>query len=143
MGVETESRSDEVDLTGVRVLIIEDDYFIADEIQRTLSKHGAHIIGPTGEIGEAVAIVKSREIDCVILDLNLHGTMIFDLATLLRQRAVPFVFATGYDETVLPEALRDVPRFEKPVDLPALLLSVRKHARDGGVRRDARSSSSS
>jgi DNA-binding response OmpR family regulator len=129
MSMGEEMQAEDIDLSGVRVLVIEDDYFIAEEMQRTLTACGAHVIGPIGEIDAAIAIIESRDIDCAILDLNLHGTMIFELAATLRRRAVPFLFATGYDEAVLPEALRDVPRFEKPVDLAALLQGVRKYAR--------------
>ncbi len=40
--------------------------------------------------------------------------MVFPVADALREQGVPFVFATGYDESAVPEAYKDVPRWEKP-----------------------------
>lgn len=59
-------------------------------------------------------------LDGAILDVNLAGEKVFPLADELRARGVRFVFSTGYDEWALPDAYKDMPRCEKPIDMPRL-----------------------
>jgi hypothetical protein len=53
-------------------------------------------------------------VDVAMLDITLRGEPVFPVAATLRALGVPFVFATGYDETAIPDAYGDVPRWEKP-----------------------------
>jgi DNA-binding response OmpR family regulator len=111
-------------LTGLRVLVVEDDYFIADEICSALREHGAEIVGPSPDVEAGMQLVKSREIDCAVLDINLRGRLAFGLASELRRRGTPAIFATGYDESMLPGEFSGCIRLEKPVHLRALLQAV-------------------
>jgi DNA-binding response OmpR family regulator len=112
-------------LTGLRVLVVEDDYFIADEICTTLREHGAQVLGPSPDIEHGLNLVRNNDIDCAVLDINLHGNLAYSLASELRQRGTPSIFATGYDGSVLPSEFSGSVRLEKPVDLSALLQAVR------------------
>jgi CheY-like chemotaxis protein len=96
------------------VLVVEDEYLIADDIAGVLSAGGAEVIGPVGTEEKALQLVASETLDLAVLDLNLHGAMAYTVADALRQKGVPFVFSTGYDRSVIPEAYADVPRWEKP-----------------------------
>lgn len=111
-------------LTGLRVLVVEDDYFIADEICTTLREHGAEVIGPAPDVEHGLVLVKSHHIDCAVLDINLHGNLAFSLASELQRRGTPSIFATGYDSSMLPDAFSGSVRLEKPVNLSALLQAV-------------------
>jgi DNA-binding response OmpR family regulator len=111
-------------LTGLRVLVVEDDYFIADEICSTLRDGGAEVLGPSPDIEHGLHMVRNERIDCAVLDINLHGDLAFDLADELRRRGTPSIFATGYDRSVLPDAFSDSVRLEKPVNLSELLRAV-------------------
>jgi len=111
-------------LSGLRVLVVEDDYFIADEICSTLRNSGAEVLGPSPDIEHGRDLVNSHRIDCAVLDINLHGNLAFSLASELQQRGTPSIFATGYDRSVLPDAFSDSVRLEKPVNLSALLHAV-------------------
>ena len=97
-----------------RVLIVEDEYFLADDMAQVLERLGAHVVGPVQTPAKALALLADEPVDAAILDINLKGQMVFPVADALREQGVPFVFATGYDETVIPEAYKDVPRWEKP-----------------------------
>ena len=97
-----------------RVLIVEDEYFLADDIAQALNKLGAQVVGPVPSPEKALALLADEPVDAAILDINLRGRMVFPVADALREQGVPFVFATGYDETAVPEAYKDVPRWEKP-----------------------------
>src|SRR5687768_9323966 len=89
-----------VPLSGLRVLVVEDDYFIADEICSTLRSHGAEIVGPVPNVETGLQLVESETIDCAILDINLQGSFAFGIASELRRRGTPAIFATGYDNSV-------------------------------------------
>jgi DNA-binding response OmpR family regulator len=115
---------DSAPLAGLRVLVVEDDYFIADEICSTLRDGGAEVLGPSPDIEHGLDMVRSERLDCAVLDINLHGNLAFDLAHELRQRGTPSIFATGYDQSVLPGAFSDSVRLEKPVNLSELLRAV-------------------
>jgi DNA-binding response OmpR family regulator len=121
-------------LAGLRVLVVEDDYFIADEICSTLRQGGAEVLGPSPDLEHGLDMVRSERIDCAVLDINLHGALAFDLADELRKRGTPSIFATGYDESVLPSAFSDSVRLEKPVNLNALLRAVQSVCTSGNGR---------
>jgi CheY-like chemotaxis protein len=108
-------------LSGRRVLIVEDEYFLADDIVRTLTALGAHIVGPYGDLGEATDIVQhDAAIDAAVVDVNLRSEMVFPLARLLRSRQVHLVFTTGYDRSAIEPEFRDVLLLGKPIDVKAL-----------------------
>lgn len=101
--------------------MVEDEYFLADDIARTLRELGASVIGPVGELGEAVRLLDGDgAIDAAIVDINLHSDMIYPLARKLRSRNVPLLFTTGYDRKSIEPEFQDVPLWEKPLDLPAM-----------------------
>ena len=104
-------------LNGRRVLVVEDEYFIADDMRRVLEENGAQVIGPVGSIDDALAIIdETPRIDGAVLDINLREVMVFPVADALRARGVPFVFATGYEENAVPKRLRDAIHCEKPIE---------------------------
>lgn len=111
-------------LSGLRVLVVEDDYFIAEEICSTLREHDVEIVGPAPDVERGLQLVKSREIDCAVLDINLQGDLAFDIAKELRRRGTPAIFATGYDVSVVPSEFSSSVRLQKPVNLRALLQAV-------------------
>ena len=79
---------------------------------------GARVIGPFGDLDEAVLVVdREVAIDAAIMDINLRDEMIFSLARLLRDRKVPFVFTTGYDNDSVEAEFRDIQLWCKPLDL--------------------------
>src|SRR3712207_2858614 len=97
-----------------RVLIVEDEYFLADDMAQVLQKLGAQVVGPVQTPDKALLLLADKPVDAAILDINLKGRMVFPVADALREQGIPFVFATGYDEAAVPEAYKDVPRWEKP-----------------------------
>jgi len=106
-------------LSGRRILVIEDEYFLADDITRALRSAGAEIVG---EIVEAFPILNSGGVlDGAILDVNLRNEMVFPVAQELRARQVPFVFTTGYDKVSIAPQFRDVMLWEKPIDIAAMV----------------------
>lgn len=108
-------------LTRCRVLVVEDEYFIADDMAKALEKLGAEVVGPVPRRDKALMLLSSGEgIDAAVLDINLRGEEVFPVADALAERGIPFVFATGYDPSSVPVAYADVSRWEKPFNPDAL-----------------------
>ena len=105
-------------LAARRILVVEDEYFIADDLTRLLQAEGADIVGPFSEVEEGARVAASdARIDGAILDINLHGEPVYPVADALLERGVPFIFATGYSAASIPAVYSGAPRMEKPYDL--------------------------
>lgn len=102
-------------LQGCRVLVVEDEYLLADDLSLALSSVGADVLGPVPSVDDAIAMIANEpRIDIAVLDVNLRGDMVFPVADALIERGIPFAFATGYDREALPDRFTAVPRVEKP-----------------------------
>lgn len=106
-----------------RVLIVEDEYYLAADLEAALRSESADIIGPICELSGAFHAVDMGGFDAAVIDINLHGEFAYDLADELKRRGIPFVFATGYSPEAIPSRFSDIIRFEKPFD-PA---SIARH----------------
>lgn len=111
-------------LAGRRILVVEDEYYLADDLVRTLRAQGAEVAGPVGTLAQAEQLVAEGPIDCAILDINLRGEMAFPVADRLREAGIPFLIASGYARSHLPERFRDVPHLQKPFDPNQVLALV-------------------
>jgi CheY-like chemotaxis protein len=102
-------------LASRRILVVEDEYFLADDMAQVLAGLGAEVLGPVSTREQALALLSSDErIDVAVLDINLRGQTVFPVADALTERGIPFVFTTGYSKASLPPAYRQVPHWEKP-----------------------------
>jgi two-component sensor histidine kinase len=124
-----------VDLSGKRVLLIEDEPLVAMEMESELSSLGLEVIGPAAHVDSAKQLIADNVFEAALVDVNLNGTSVEEVAAALAQKGVPFAFATGYGRDALPEAFRDAPLLAKPVETGALIdvlsgLLSRRHGRD-------------
>ena len=101
-------------LSAVRILIVEDEFYLADDLARALRAQGADVVGPVGSLAEATEMVERERIDCAILDMNLRGDMAYPIADRLKQAQTPVLIATGYNGASLPDRFSPLPRLEKP-----------------------------
>lgn len=101
-----------------RLLVVEDEFLIALDMMDALEARGFDVVGPIPTVEAAMQIIAaaSQPFDGAIVDVNLHGKLSFPVADLLLAEHVPFVFTTGYDDTVIPERFQDVLKIEKPVN---------------------------
>ena len=107
-------------MAGKRVLVAEDEYFIAKSLVRDLEKAGAEVVGPVATVAEALDLVRSGALDGAVLDINLRGEMAFAVADLLLDRGIPLVFASGYSADIVSGRYVGITLCEKPVDLGVL-----------------------
>jgi len=56
-----------------RVLIVEDEYFLADDLKKALQSEGAEIIGPISELPEAIIQIDQDRFDAAVIDINLQS----------------------------------------------------------------------
>ena len=118
-------------LAGWKVLIVEDQFLIATDMRRMVIALGGEALGPYRSVEQARELLASQTPDFALLDINLDGKPVFELAEELSGRGVPFAFASGYDDFAIPEAHRGVPRLDKPlsrVDLEQAVLRLRADA---------------
>ena len=104
-------------LSGLRVLVVEDELIIAMELENLLRRLGCIELEAVPTIQQALRVLESELPDFAVLDVNLNGQRVTPMAEALREHGVPFVLVTGYGSERLPEkALQDVPCLRKPVN---------------------------
>ncbi len=106
-----------------KVLIVEDEFLIADDLARALQKEGWTVAGPVADAAGASAALDGT-VDFAVVDINLDGAISFAVAAELRRKAVPFLFLTGYDTSVVPAELDDVVLVQKPNDGEAVVAEI-------------------
>ncbi|SEO93365.1 Response regulator receiver domain-containing protein [Methylobacterium sp. ap11] len=116
----------DADLSGCRVLVVEDDFYLATDAARALERAGAHVMGPCATEEEARAVLDEQRPDAVVVDINLGRGPSFKLAETLKDRGIPFVFTTGYDAKVIPTKFAGIERLEKPLQLRQIVSAVAK-----------------
>ena len=99
-----------------RVLVVEDDFMIANQFARELALLGAEVVGPVGSLARAIELAETADFDCALVDINLRGVEAYPVADVLLRRGSPIAFVTGYDRTHIPERFNNVPLIQKPVD---------------------------
>lgn len=103
-------------IEALRILVVEDEYFLARDIAEALTAAETLVIGPVATARQALGALESEMIDGAVLDLQLEGRADFVIADELLRRRVPFVFGTGYGGSVVPGRFSGIRRFEKPYD---------------------------
>ncbi|SFR96459.1 response regulator [Sphingomonas jatrophae] len=108
-------------LSGRYILIVKDEYLLADDLRAAMHRAGAEVLGPFPTLADAAACIDTGSaLDAAVLDVNLQGEMVFSLADMLVARGVPFIFSTGYDQSALPARFASAPRLEKPIKMQAV-----------------------
>ena len=108
-------------LHGRWILIVEDDCVTAMDLAETLSAAGAQVIGPAGTIASAFELLQRRpELDIALLDIEVEGAFVFDVADELVKRDVPIIFTTGYERSEIPARFHAARHCEKPVGIAAI-----------------------
>jgi CheY-like chemotaxis protein len=111
-------------LRGKHILIVGDGSLAAENTQREIEKHGAHIMGPVRSVDLAMDLLHGTVFDAAILDLNLEGEEIYPLADALSERQIPFVFATGDERAAMARKYRGFILCDKPTALAAIAVAL-------------------
>ena len=98
-----------------RILVVEDEYLIAMNLQDGLENVGSVVLGPVPSVEKAIKKIESEpHIDAAVLDVNLGGELAYPVADLLVARNIPFVFTSGYEDNVLQNRYAQVKNCPKP-----------------------------
>ena len=110
---------------GLRVLVVEDEAFIAMELEEMLQELRCEIVATASTVDDALAYVRQGGIDGALLDLNLHGNSVLPVAEELAGSSVPFILMTGYSRRESdPPLLREARRVSKPFTLSSLSAAI-------------------
>jgi len=102
-------------LAGLRILILEDEFLIAMDVEQLCRDHGAAEVAIARELTEIDEGQLSSNFDAAVVDLMLSGVSTLDFAARLHGAGIPFVFASGYsDSDELKLAFPDIRLVAKP-----------------------------
>jgi DNA-binding NtrC family response regulator len=116
--------SGEADLSGLHVLVVEDDFYLATDAARALEGAGAEVIGPCPDEASARAAIEEQRPGAALLDINLGAGPSFKLAEVLKDLSIPFVFTTGYDTEAIPAEFDHIERLQKPIALRQIVGAI-------------------
>ncbi|MDE1187863.1 MAG: HWE histidine kinase domain-containing protein [Pantoea sp.] len=103
-------------LADLRILLVEDQALIAMDVEEILRELGAAEVWSLPDVAQALGALADETPDCAVLDLNLGHETSEVIAAELVQRGIPFVFATGYRDSVsIPDGFSGVPVVRKPI----------------------------
>ena len=111
-------------LQGARVLIVEDEYFLADDLARALRQAGAQPVGPVSTVEQAEDLLQKEHLDAAIVDLNLRGKMASDFVERLAATDLPCLIVSGYAPEAVSDSVSKFPRLEKPISPASVLASL-------------------
>jgi two-component sensor histidine kinase/CheY-like chemotaxis protein len=114
-------RATSASLEGRRILVVEDEPLLAMDITGHLEGAGATVVGPAGNAAAALSLIEQYRFHAALLDANLAGEQVGDIAAALARENIPFVFVSGYDKNSLPKAFEEVELLPKPFSSKQLL----------------------
>src|SRR5258708_3873686 len=94
------------------------------DLESSLTAAGCHVIGPAGTFEDAKLLVDSESFDVALLDVNLSGRPIDEIAAALSRKNVPFAFATGYGRKALPQSFQEAVILQKPFNHDEVLAVI-------------------
>jgi two-component SAPR family response regulator len=110
----------------LRFMILDDEAIIALDLAGMLQDLGHTVVSMANRVAGGMEFAKHGDLDMAILDINVHGVTSFPLATVLQDRGVPFIFASGYGESGLIDGFRDALVLTKPYGMDDLTQVVAK-----------------
>ena len=99
-----EEKLTEIELQGVRILVVDDELDALDLITIDLTAHGAHVRGATSAT-EAFKLLQHGEFDLLISDIGMRGIDGYGLIKQIRKREgekgdhIPAIALTAYART--------------------------------------------
>ncbi|GLR54270.1 response regulator [Shinella yambaruensis] len=110
-----------------RILVVEDEIFIAMEIERALTSGGFEVLGPVGSIEDALQLLHREQPDAAVLDVTLRDGRVTAVAALLRSRGVPFLLASAEGRQLTESGFfQGVTNLGKPTDMSRMIGEIRR-----------------
>ena len=113
-------------LSGMRILIAEDDWLLADTLAVLLEEQGAQIVGPAPSTAAARSLLSQQSVTFALVDMNLKDSFSDDLIQDLRARQIPFAILTAYQALPSDAGAYAVDTLHKPVEYRKLFDLLRQ-----------------
>lgn len=99
---------------GRRVLVVEDEFLIAQMVGDMLVELDCVCVGPIMTLEAGVSAAASVHCDAAIINLIIQGEMAYAVVEELAARNIPFCFASGTSPDGVHEKWRQRPFIRKP-----------------------------
>ena len=121
------------------ILVVEDEFLIASDIVEAIRQLGGSVMGPCCDTAKAREALSKRgkPPDGAVLDLNLKGQSVVELAHDLADMGVALLYHTGYDTSIEQEGLPPGEMTRKPMSRAELMQRLATRI-DGARQRPAR-----
>jgi len=120
-------------LTGLRLLIVEDNYLIASLIRQIFIAAGCIVPEPIPKLMQAQYAARHGDYDAAILDIDLNGEQVYPVSDILSGRNIPHFFLSGYGYHHLPLKYSGRQKLGKPfkqaelLDAVTMLVNAKNH----------------
>lgn len=112
-------------MEGKHILVVEDEFLVAEDLNCALKNNGARVLGPVGIVSDGLRLLEdSPDIEGAVLDINLGGTLAYPIAQKLLERNIPFIFTTAYDLEDLPENFCNIKFCQKPTTMHKIIRTL-------------------
>lgn len=111
----------------MRVLILEDDPFIAFDLQSVVEGDGHEVVGVFASVAEAAGHL-GDDFDYALLDIDVLDGKSFAIAAELKKKGVPFAFVSASKPSDVPGHLRSASFIPKPFEEKTVLSSIEQQA---------------
>lgn len=101
-------------LAGACLLIVEDNFLIAEQLSRLIRDEGAEVVGPVATSQTACTLIRSRSLNGAFLDVSLRWEDSTQVAQLLEERHVPFLVLSGHEREFISSRFPQAPYMSKP-----------------------------
>ena len=106
------------DLAGRRILVLEDEFFLCDDICRQIDDCGGVVVGPAPTLDGGYALLQNEPLpDGSILNIRLGNELSYPLVDDLLAAGVPVIFASSEDKASIPKEYASIPLVPKPINL--------------------------
>lgn len=113
-------------MSEYNILVVEDEWLLAEQHRWVLEEAGFGIVGPVPSVKQAEKLIDGSQISAAVLDIGLNGETSAPLVPQLQERKIPFIFVSGYETTDVSGIMCDYPILQKPVNSLELVSAVRK-----------------
>jgi DNA-binding response OmpR family regulator len=109
---------------SARILIVEDEPLVAEDLRTVLVDAGFEIAGVAARVGTALSLIETVACDAAIVDANLAGASASPVAAVLSARGLPFIVLSGYTREQLQSEFSGGFFIEKPYRLTEVIDSL-------------------
>jgi DNA-binding response OmpR family regulator len=105
----------------VRVLIVEDEPLVAENLRADLIDEGFEVVGVAARVESALRLIHGTGFDVAIIDANLAGVSAAPAAAALSARSLPFMVLSGYAREQLQREFSGAVYVQKPYRIRKLI----------------------